>query len=102
MRYGCFEFSHDEPPDIARITRNLGSQLELPTIVYAAVPLMPFSILGPWDVAFCWVFSVGRVIHTGVQTLTDNVPLRGRVFVLNALGCAGLVGRLALVALRGA
>jgi len=103
VQYGCFEFGRDEPPDIARITRNLGNQFELPTIVYAAVLLlMQFGALAAWDVAFCRVFFVGRVIHTGVQTLTDNVPLRGRVFVLNALGCAGLIGHLALVALRGA
>ena len=100
VQYGCFEFGRDEPADIARITRNLGNQFELPVIVYAALLfLMQFGALGAWDVVFCWVFFVGRVIHTGVQTLTDDVPLRGRVFVVNFLGCAGLVGHLALVAL---
>ena len=103
VQYGCFEFGRDEPPDIARITRNLGNQFELPVIVYAAVLLlMQFGALGAWDVGFCWVFFAGRVIHTGVQTLTDNVPLRGRVFMVNFLGCAGLVGHLALVAIRAA
>ena len=101
VQYGCFEFERDEPADIARITRNLGNQFELPVIAYAAVLfLMQLGALGAWGVAFCWVFFVGRVIHTGVQTLTDDVPLRGRAFVVNFLGCAGLVGHLALVAAR--
>ena len=103
VQYGCFEFGRDEPPDIARITRNLGNQFELPVVAYAAVLfLMQLGAVTAWDVAFVWVFFVGRVMHTGVQTLTDDVPLRGRVFVVNFLGCAGLVGHLALVALRAA
>ena len=53
VKYGCFEFGRDEPPDIARITRNLGNQFELPVIAYAAVLLlMQFGALGAWDVAF--------------------------------------------------
>ncbi len=100
VQYGCFEFGRDEPSDIARITRNLGNQFELPVIAYAAVLLlMQFGALGAWDVAFAWVFFAGRVIHTGVQTLTDDVPLRGRVFTINFLACAALAGHLALVAL---
>ena len=33
------------------------------------------------------MFVAGRVVHTLVQTLTDNVPLRGLVFMINALRC---------------
>jgi hypothetical protein len=32
-----------------------------------------------------WVFILGRVIHSGVQILTDNVRLRGLVFTINFL-----------------
>ena len=101
VQYACFEFGRDEPPDIARITRNLANQFELPVIVYASVLLLlHFGALGGWDVGFCWAFAAGRVLHTGVQTLTDDVPLRGRVFMVGFLACAALVGHLALVALR--
>ena len=100
MQYGCFEFGRDEPPDIARITRNLGNQFELPVIVYASVLLlMQFGALGGWDAAFCWVFFAGRVLHTAVQTLTNDVPLRGKVFMVSFLACAALVGHLVLVAI---
>ena len=39
-----------------------------------------------------WVFVAGRVIHTLVQTLTDNVQLRGQVFMINFLAVAALAG----------
>ena len=36
VQSGFFEFGRDEPPDIARITRNLGNQFELPVGVGGA------------------------------------------------------------------
>jgi hypothetical protein len=41
------------------------------------------------------------VIHTAVQTLTDNVPLRGQVFLINFAGVAVLVAHLAWLAFEG-
>jgi hypothetical protein len=61
-----------------------------------------FSGAVTWiDVAAAWTFFVGRVIHTGVQTLTTNVPLRGLVFVINFLGVVALMARVAWIALMG-
>ena len=40
------------------------------------------------DIIAAWVFVAGRVIHTLVQCLTDNVPLRGQVFLINFAGVA--------------
>jgi hypothetical protein len=37
-----------------------------------------------------------------VQTLTDNVPLRGRVFMINALAVLALAAHVALVTFDGA
>lgn len=101
VTYGCFELGREEPLRIARITRNLANQFELPVIVFACVALLvAFDAVTLLDVWAAWIFFLGRVIHTGVQTLTDNVPLRGRVFLINAAGCAVLVAHLGLVALR--
>ncbi len=47
------------------------------------------------------VCRAGRVIHTLVQTLTDNVPLRGQVFLINFVGVVVLVGHVVLLALQG-
>jgi len=98
--FAAFEFGRDEPPAIARITRNLANQFELPVIFYACVILLlQRGAVGPWDVAFAWLFFAGRVLHTGVQTLTGNVPLRGAAFAINAAACAALAIHLALVVL---
>ena len=47
------------------------------------------------DALAAWVFVAGRVLHTGVQTLTSNVRLRGAVFMINFLGLAVLLAHLA-------
>jgi hypothetical protein len=51
------------------------------------------------DIAAAWLFVAGRVIHTLVQTLTDNVPLRGQVFLINFAAVVVLVGHVAVLAL---
>jgi hypothetical protein len=96
-------FAHgEEPPHLDRITRNLANQFELPVIFYAAaVLLIATKNVTTIDVIAAWVFVAGRVIHTLVQTLTDNVPLRGRVFIINFAGVVALVGHLVLLALDG-
>ena len=96
-------FAHrDEPHHIERITRNLANQFELPVIFYAVVVLLVATgRVTAVDTIAAWVFVAGRVIHTLVQTLTDNVPLRGQVFLINFAGVAVLVGHVVLLALEG-
>ena len=94
---------HDEPHHVARIAYNLSNQFELPVIFYAAVGLLiATNNVTTIDIIAAWVFVAGRVIHSLVQCLTDNVPLRGQVFLINFAGVAVLVGHLALIALRTA
>jgi len=51
-------------------------------IFYALVVLLAaFARVTMIDVIAAWVFVAGRLVHSLVQTLTDNVPLRGRVFI---------------------
>ena len=102
VKYSAFEFSRNEPPSVARISRNLANQFELPVIFYAAVVLL--VVIGrvtTLDVLAAWVFVGGRVIHTLVQTRTDDVLLRGRVFLINFAAVAILVVHVALLALEG-
>ena len=96
-------FAHgEEPHHVARITRNLANQFELPAIFYAVVVLLVATgRVTTIDIVAAWVFVAGRVIHTLVQTLTDNVPLRGQVFLINFAGVVILVGHVALLALEG-
>ena len=100
--YSCFELGREEPRAIARITRNLANQFELPVIFYAAVVLLvAVDDVTAIDVAAAWVFVAGRVIHTLVQTLTDKVELRGRVFLISFLAVVVLVGHVVLLAFDG-
>jgi hypothetical protein len=101
--YACFVLGRDEPLHVARITRNLANQFELPVIFYALIALLiAMGKVTMVDVILGWAFIVGRVIHTLVQTLTDNVPLRGRVFIINFLAVAALAGHVALLAFEAA
>jgi hypothetical protein len=86
---------------VARITRNLANQFELPVIFYAAVILLiALGEVATVDIVAAWMFVAGRIAHTLVQTLTDNVSLRGQVFMINFLAVAVLAGHLALLAFR--
>jgi hypothetical protein len=99
----CFVLGRDEPLEVARITRNLANQFELPLIFYALVVLLvALGQVTRFDVIAAWVFIAGRVAHTLVQTLTDNVPLRGQVFTINFLAVVALAAHVALLAFEGA
>jgi hypothetical protein len=99
----CFVLGRDEPLEVARITRNLANQFELPLIFYALVVLLvALGQVTLFDVIAAWVFVAGRVAHTLVQTLTDNVPLRGQVFTINFLAVVALAAHVALLAFEGA
>ena len=101
VEYGSFARG-EEPHAVARITRNLSNQFELPAIFYAvAVLLAATNNVTMIDVIAAWIFVAGRVVHTLVQTLTDNVPLRGQVFLINFAAVVVLVGHVALLALAG-
>ena len=99
----CFVLGRDEPLEVARITRNLANQFELPLIFYAVVVLLvALGQVTLFDVIAAWVFVAGRVAHTLVQTLTNNVPLRGQVFTINFLAVVALAAHVALLAFAGA
>jgi len=98
--YSCFVLGREEPLAVARITRNLANQFELPVIFYALVVLLvALGQVTVYDVIAAWLFVAGRVVHTLVQTLTDNVPLRGQVFTINFLAVVALAALAAHVAL---
>ena|SRR5436305_1929610 len=92
----------EEPHHVARITRNLANQFELATIFYALVVLLvALDKVTLVDLIAAWVFVAGRIIHSLVQCLTDNVPLRGQVFVINFAGVVALTVHVALLAFGG-
>jgi hypothetical protein len=88
-----------DPPRSKRIARNLANQFELPVFaLFAAAILYTKGDVRVIDIAAAWLFLAGRLIHTLVQTLTDNVPLRGLVFTLNFIAVVALMARVAMMA----
>jgi len=101
VKYGDFA-RHAEPHHVARITYNLANQFELPVIFYAMIVLLiATDNVMTIDIIAAWLFVVGRIVHTMVQCFTDNVPLRGQVFLINFAGLAVLVGHAVLLAFEG-
>lgn len=102
VQIGDFVKVGADPGRAHRVQRNLSNQFEAPVFALFAALFIWFSDAVTWiDVAAAWTFFAGRVIHTGVQTLTTNVPLRGLVFVINFLGVLALMARVAWIALTG-
>src|ERR1700760_2684450 len=102
VKYAAFALGRNEPADVARINRNLANQFELPVIFYAVIVLLVvIGRISLIDVVAAWVFVAGRVIHTLVQTLTDDVPLRGRAFLINFAALVVLVVHVVLLAFEG-
>lgn len=100
VRVGDFVNAGADPERSKRVARNLSNQFEAPVFALFAALFIYFSNGVTWiDVAAAWVFFAGRVIHTGVQTLTSNVPLRGIVFTINFIGVMVLMARVAWIVL---
>lgn len=96
-----FARADGDPPASARIQRNLANQFEAPVFAWIAALLLILSAaVTVQDVAAAWVFLIGRLLHTAVQCLGDNVALRGQVFTINFLGLLWLMAH-ALLAVLG-
>jgi hypothetical protein len=89
-----------DPTRSKRVARNLSNQFELPVYALFAALFLYFSHrVAMLDVVAAWLFLAGRLIHTTVQTLTLNVPLRGLVFTLNCVGVVILMVHVARIVL---
>lgn len=99
---GDFVRANGDASGSARVQRNLANQFEAPMFAYfAAAVLLWAGAVGAFDVAAAWIFLAGRIIHTGVQTMTDNVALRGRVYTISFLATIALMGHVAWLVLEG-
>jgi len=91
--YSDFQFGDGESREAARISRNLSYQFEAPVLFHLlALTLFVSGAVSGAQIILAWAFVMGRLIHTGVQTLTDNVRLRGYVFTINYLALIGMWG----------
>ncbi|KPP82911.1 MAG: hypothetical protein HLUCCA04_02225 [Oceanicaulis sp. HLUCCA04] len=89
--YADLQFAGADVDRGARVAANLRNQFEAPMLLYPlALAIWAVEAVTFADIALAWLFVAGRVLHTAVQTLTGNVPLRGAVFTINFLALAGL------------
>jgi len=74
----------------ARIAANLSNQFEAPVLFHLLVlTVWMTASVSPAYVVLAWIFVAGRLLHTGVQTLSANVLARGLVFSINFMAlCA--------------
>lgn len=69
-----------------RVSANLSNQFEWPLLFYVCcVLLLQTGKVDPGLVLLAWIFVAGRVVHSFVQILMDNIRLRGLVFTINFL-----------------
>lgn len=68
-----------------KVSANLSNQFEWPLFFYVAciIVMTNPSLYNSIYLWFAWIFFVGRLLHSGVQILTDNIRLRGLVFTIN-------------------
>lgn len=74
-----------------RISANLSNQFEWPLFFHVACLLLILG--GPSNLlvfALAWIFVAGRILHSLIQILTNNIRMRGVVFTLNFLAVIGL------------
>lgn len=69
-----------------RISANLSNQFEWPLFFHVTcVLLIVIGNIESMQVWLAWIFVAGRLIHSAVQILTNNIRLRGLVFTINFL-----------------
>lgn len=67
-----------------KVGANLSNQFEWPLVFYtSAVLAVSFSIEDVIFNTLAWCFIAGRIVHSAIHILTDNVRLRGAVFSIN-------------------
>lgn len=87
-----------------RISANLSNQFEWPLFFHVGCLLLMLQgeAGAPSTQVLAWTFIVGRLLHSAVQILVDNVRLRGLVFTINFLAVLGLWGQVLMRALEAA
>ena len=88
------------PPSVRWKADNYNHLFEQPTLFYAVA--LALAVLGDsstLDLALAWAYVAVRVVHSLVQTLWNNIPVRFAVFSLSSLVLLALTIRAALLLL---
>ena len=70
---------------------NYNHLMEQPTLFYAVALVLAIGEAGSGlNVIFAWFYVILRIIHSLVQALVNNIPVRFAVFMLSTLCLVGL------------
>lgn len=71
----------DEPRHVARVSRSLASQYELP-VLFFALNLVILAVGTPLliDAILAWAFVISRICHAYVHITQEDVRLRAMLF----------------------
>jgi hypothetical protein len=93
------QFELKVPPSVRWKADNYNHLFEQPTQFYAVV-ITQALLLGAkgghgatWDMRLAWIYVGMRVFHSFVQSTTNPIMFRFKLFVLNSLVLAGLTVR---------
>ena len=90
------KLAHYEP----KVSANLSNQFEWPLLFYAGCILSISMGISDSVINVCaLVFILGRVGHSAVHILTDNIRLRGAIFTVNFLAVVLMWVRLVIIAI---
>jgi hypothetical protein len=74
------------PPKVRQVASSFHSQLEMPILLYALVPLVLITGTGDRLMAgLAWAFVAARLAHVGVHVSSNDVPRRFQVFLVGVL-----------------
>lgn len=100
VRVSQYVVVKDEPDWLARITRNVANQYELPVLFYALVlMLVAVNRVTMFDVLVAWAFVAVRIVHAVIHIRTSDVMLRMRVFGIGLILIGLLAGHGVLIVL---
>ena len=70
---------------------NYNHLMEQPTLFYAVALVLAIGEAGSGlNVILAWFYVILRIIHSLIQALVNNIPVRFTVFMLSTLCLAGL------------
>ncbi len=76
-----------------KITANLRNQFEWPILFYLiCVFLVIEHSSDPLQISLAWLFVAGRVLHSFVHIILNNIRLRGIVFSINFVATLAMWG----------
>lgn len=76
----------------SKISANLSNQFEWPIFFYmiCSILISNPTFINTFHILMAWIFVLGRILHSGVQLLSNNIRLRGVVFTINFLAVLGM------------